>query len=571
MTIKLTIPELGDSTTTGIVLSLLVEPGSKVDIGDNLLEIETDKVVMEVPTEQAGIISSFEINVGDTVEMGTEFALLSPEELSSTELKPVVQDKIFDQSKEQLVTSEEAITQLEKSINVSETTTVKHIELTIPELGDSTTTGIILSFLVEPGSKVSIGDNLLEVETDKVVMEVPSEYDGIIDNFILNVGEKVAMGDIFAKLTLTQLNKAEEDKTEQGRAEQISTTTSSKEINVVPTKKTTEKLTTNTPSNILATPEINGCSQSVSAGPSARRLARQLGIELSQIKGSGVRGRISRSDVKAFTKEKMQNPDTGINNNNVSMLQKPLPDFSTFGETRREAATRIQQVTAENMSHSCHRIPHAWIQQEIDITDLEKARKRHKDQVKSQGGSLTITAILTKLLAQVINEFPVFSAAYDENNTEFVFRDYRHIGVAVDTPRGLVVPVIKDVNTKSIVELAQDLTQVSIKARDGKLKPADMQGSVMTISNLGGLGVTGIMPVINWPEAAILGVTAAQWLPRLAQISGIPPEQGNFVPRLIMNVSLGFDHRIINGADAARFLARLKSYCEDPALLAFNL
>ena len=325
------------------------------------------------------------------------------------------------------------------------------------------------------------------------------------------------------------------------------------------------------PNATLATLEVNGNSQSVSAGPSARRLARQLGIELSQLKGSGVRGRISRNDVKAYTKEKMQTSDASINSNNASMVQKPLPDFSTFGEIRREAATRIQQVTAENMSHSCQRIPHAWIQQEIDITDLENARKRHKDQVKSQGGSLTITAILTKLLAQVINEFPVFSAAYDENNKEFVFRDYRHIGVAVDTPRGLVVPVIKDVNTKSIVELAQDLTQISIKARDGKLKPADMQGSVMTISNLGGLGVTGIMPVINWPEAAILGVTAAQWLPRLAQDKGVAPEQGSFVPRLMMNVSLGFDHRIINGADAARFLARLKSYCEDPALLAFNL
>ncbi|NQZ24244.1 MAG: 2-oxo acid dehydrogenase subunit E2 [Colwellia sp.] len=568
MTIKLTIPELGDSTTTGIVLSLLVEPGSKVNIGDNLLEVETDKVVMEVPTEQAGIINSFEINVGDTVAMGTEFALLSPAELS-----PVVQDgisaDIFDESTEQsgqAVTSEEAITQVEKSIGACDTTPVKQIELTIPELGDSTTTGIVLSLLVEPGSKVSIGDNLLEVETDKVVMEVPSEYEGIIDDFLLNVGEKVEMGDKFAKLTMTNESKAE-----QGAVNQVSAPVTSPEIKAEAKKQKVEKLATNMPNATLATLEVNDNNQSVSAGPSARRLARQLGIELAQLKGSGVRGRISRNDVKAYTKKKMQTSDAGINNNNASMVQKPLPDFSTFGEIRREAATRIQQVTAENMSHSCQRIPHAWIQQEIDITDLENARKRHKDQVKSQGGSLTITAILTKLLAQVINEFPVFSAAYDENNKEFVFRDYRHIGVAVDTPRGLVVPVIKDVNTKSIVELAQDLTQISIKARDGKLKPADMQGSVMTISNLGGLGVTGIMPVINWPEAAILGVTAAQWLPRLAQDKGVAPEQGSFVPRLMMNVSLGFDHRIINGADAARFLARLKSYCEDPALLAFNL
>jgi len=567
MTIKLIIPELGDSTTTGIVLSLLVEPGTKVDIGDNLLEVETDKVVMEVPTEQAGIIKSFQINVGDTVEMGTEFALLSPV-VQSAVIKKGISADISDDSTEQSgqsVTKEETITQLEKSLDSSHTTPEKQIELTIPELGDSTTTGIVLSLLVEPGSKVSIGDNLLEVETDKVVMEVPSEYDGTVDDFLLKVGEKVEMGDKFAKLAIAEQNEAEEE------TEYLHTSTTNAETKVITKKQTAVKLTTNTPSPTLATPEVNDNQQSISAGPSARRLARQLGIELSQLRGSGVRGRISRNDVKAYTKEKMKKTDVAINGHNATMAQKPLPDFSTFGKTRREAATRIQQVTAENMSHSCQRIPHAWIQQEIDITDLENARKRHKDQVKSQGGSLTITAILTKLLAQVINEFPVFSAAYDEDNGEFVFRDYRHVGVAVDTPRGLVVPVIKDVNTKSIVELAQDLTQISIKARDGKLKPTDMQGSVMTISNLGGLGVTGIMPVINWPEAAILGVTAAQWLPRLTQIKGVSPEQGNFVPRLIMNVSLGFDHRIINGADAARFLARLKSYCEDPALLAFNL
>jgi len=563
MTIKLTIPELGDSTTTGIVLSLLVEPGSKVDIGDNLIEVETDKVVMEVPTEQAGIISSFSINVGDTVEMGTEFALLSSA-VQSQDIQNEISDGSSDESKEQTtqaVTSEDTITQLEESLDITEAATVKQIDLTIPELGDSTTTGIVLSLLVEAGSKVSKGDNLLEVETDKVVMEVPSEYDGTIDNFLLNIGDKVEMGDNFATLTIAERNVAA----------QTNTSITNADIKVEPVNKSAVKLASHTPSPTLATLEVNGNNQSVSAGPSARRLARQLGIELSQLKGSGVRGRISRGDVKAYTKEKMQKIEVSIDNNSASTQQKTLPDFSSFGETRREAATRIQQVTAENMMHSCQRIPHAWIQQEIDITDLENARKRHKDQVKAQGGSLTITAILTKLLAKVINEFPVFSAAYDENNKEFVFRDYRHIGVAVDTPRGLVVPVIKDVNTKSIVELAQDLTQVSIKARDGKLKPADMQGSVITISNLGGLGVTGIMPVINWPEAAILGVTAAQWLPRLAQVKGVAPEQGSFVPRLIMNVSLGFDHRIINGADAARFLARLKSYCEDPALLAFNL
>jgi pyruvate dehydrogenase E2 component (dihydrolipoamide acetyltransferase) len=430
-------------------------------------------------------------------------------------------------------------------------------KLTIPELGDSGTTGIVLSLLVEPGSTVSVGDNILEVETDKVVMEVPSEQDGIIDNFLINIGDKVEMGTEFALLTFTE----KENEKENGQKKQEIVNEEKKEV-IANINKQTPVLPSKTKS-------VSPSSVLVSAGPSVRRLARQLGIDLADVVGCGVRGRISRNDVKAFTKEKMKT--LTISDQGSTLAQKPLPDFSTFGETRREPASRIQQVTAENMSHSCQRIPHAWIQQEIDITDLEKARKRHKDQIKAQGGSLTITAILTKLLAQLINEFPVFSTAYDENNCELIIRDYRHIGVAVDTPRGLVVPVIKDVATKSVVDIAQDLTQISVKARDGKLKPSDMQGSVMTISNLGGLGVTGIMPVINWPEAAILGVTAAQWLPRLPQLNGASPEQSSFVPRLIMNVSLGFDHRIINGADAARFLGRLKSYCEDPALLAFNL
>jgi len=441
------------------------------------------------------------------------------------------------------------------------------IKLTIPELGDSDTTGTVLSLLVEQGSKVNAGDNILEVETDKVVMEVPTELGGIIESIRVKVGDKVEMGTEFAQLNPAVQDKPVQKKVSSNQNEQLSQVTMPAENQTPPEEVVTTAVSANISTVDNAKTSAN--NQIASAGPSARRLARQLGVELTQIKGSGIRGRISRNDIKVFTKEKMQN--SANNNNHEVAAQKPLPDFSQHGATRREAATRIQQVTAENMLHSCQRIPHAWIQQEIDISDLENARKRHKAQVKAEGGSLTITAILTKLVAKVINEFPIFSAAYDEKSNEFVFRDFRHIGVAVDTPRGLVVPVIKHVNNKSVIELAHDLTEISIKARDGKLKPSDMQGSVMTISNLGGLGVTGIMPVINWPEAAILGVTAAQWLPRLVQDENIMPEQGNFVPRLIMNVSLGFDHRIINGADAARFLGRLKSYCEDPALLAFNL
>lgn len=454
------------------------------------------------------------------------------------------------------------------------------IELTIPDLGDSTTTGIILSFLVEPGSKVSAGDNLIEVETDKVVMEVPTEQDGVINKFLLNIGDTVEMGSKFVEITPEQTKTVDESTTQQEKAPQVEQPkgvvqeTQTQPIEKPEDVKATKTNAAHSHSQPKTLKEVihNSNNASSNAGPSARRLARQLGIELSQVTGTGIRGRISRNDIKAFAKAKLASSDvTNLSSSTTNFNKKPLPDFSSFGGTHKVAASRIQQVTAENMSHSVQRVPHAWIQQEIDITDLENARKRHKEQVKSQGGSLTITAIMTKLLAKVIDEYPVFSASYDEDNAEFTFRDYRHIGIAVDTPRGLVVPVIKNVDSKSIVDLAFALNQTSQKAREGKLTPADMQGSVMTISNLGGLGVNGMMPVINWPEAAILGLTAAQWLPRLMLNKGEEPEMSNFTPRLIMNVSLAFDHRIINGADAARFLARLKDYCEDPSLLAFNL
>ncbi len=419
-------------------------------------------------------------------------------------------------------------------------------ELRIPDLGEEDTEGTVVSIRVAPGDTVRAGDILLEVETDKVVLEVPCPVDGVVRALLVSEEDTVREGTPYLSIE-TSVEEDREPSTGPSAGDVDRSASPDTGITAVRTEmKGTYAVT---PAVSPGLPKGSGIAP---AGPAARRLARELGVDIAVVSGTGRNGRISKSDVKAYVRNRMTagpRPE-----------RPALPDVSRYGETERIPLTRIEQTSVRNMARSAAQIPHAWVQGEIDITDLEAARKAFREDRPDL--PVTLTAILCHVLALALQEYPRFNAVLDEDRNERVCRRYIHIGVAVDTPRGLIVPCLRNVDELDIAGIAKQLKEVSGKAKSGGLKPDQLQGAGMTLTNLGGLGVTGILPIVNWPEVAILGVSAAENRPVLTD--------DGFAPRLIMPVTLGFDHRVINGADAARFLAFLKEKLESGHLLTVN-
>jgi len=422
----------------------------------------------------------------------------------------------------------------------------------IPELGDAGISGTVVSMSVGVGDSVVCGETLLEVETDKVVLEVPAEVSGVVEGFLIAAGDSVQQGHEFVRIT--PLKEEQSNKKEANAVVETVTSVNVSKPDLEPVEKVLKASQPKVPANSA----VKISNKLVSAGPASRRLARELGVDLSLVKGSGFRGRIDKAAVKEFARQALAQQAEG----SLVPQQLPLPDMAAYGAITRQAMTGIQKATSRNMTQSAARIPHAWLQRKIDITALERSRKKYKSQLKDEGVELTLTTLLCKVIAQATAKYPIFNSCLDEQTDEIVFRDDINVGVAVDTPRGLVVPVINDVANTSVKDIARRLTVLSKKARDAKLKPSDMKGGSITLSNLGGLGAEGVFPVINWPEVAILGVGAAEWVPYYKDADTAVPEL-----RLMMPLCLAFDHRVINGADGARYLSMISELCENPFLM----
>jgi pyruvate dehydrogenase E2 component (dihydrolipoamide acetyltransferase) len=299
----------------------------------------------------------------------------------------------------------------------------------------------------------------------------------------------------------------------------------------------------------------------VAAAPSVRKFAREIGIAIREVPGTGPKGRTSIDDVKAYAKQ-LNEGRAAPTAAGTTGVAPPLPDFSQWGEIKREPMNNVRKMTVQHMSLCWSTIPHVTQHGDADITDLEVLRKRFADRVEEAGGKLTPTAILLKVVASALKAFPTFNASVDTTNNEIVLKKYVNIGVAVDTPKGLVVPVIRDADRKNIIELSVELTQLAQRVRDGKLAPDDMQGGTFTVSNIGGIGGTYFTPIVNYPEVAILGIGRA--LKQPVYIDDQP------VPRLLMPLSLSYDHRLIDGADGARFLRWICEAVQEPLLLALE-
>ncbi len=416
------------------------------------------------------------------------------------------------------------------------------LDFTLPEVGEGITSGTVIGVLVKVGDTITANQDLLEVETDKASLPVPAPCDGVVRAILVNEGDEVDIGAVVMRIeesgsgAASAPAPAEEKKPEAKKAPAPAPAapapapTSAPQPAAAAAQTATVSARTPLPNHAIP------AQGDVAASPAVRRLARELGINLSQVPGTGPGGRISKDDVKAFTKQIV------LSGGGAVKQTKPLPDFTKFGAVKREKMSKIRQVTKDHMAHCWETIPHVTQFDKADVTDLDKYRK----EVSTPERKITVTSFLIKVLADALKEFPQFNCSIDTDSNEIIFKQYVNIGVAVDTPNGLLVPVLRDVDQKGIVAITDDLTGVAQKARDRKVLPNDLQGGSITVTNLGGIGGHAFTPIVNWPEVSILGVSRGGFEPTW--------NGDKFEPRLKLPLCLSYDHRIIDGADAARFL-----------------
>ncbi len=455
-------------------------------------------------------------------------------------------------------------------------------EVLVPDIGDIDAV-TVLEILVAVGDQVAVEDSLITLESDKASMDVPSPSAGTVREIKVSEGDEVSQGSLILILEAsaaadeTEVEpKAEkpaeasaETETERppeaeakGKVPAASTPTPAAPPPASPpAPKPQESASSSPPAPQAATAankEIDETAFRLAyASPSVRRLARQLGVDLGRVSGSGRKGRITQEDVHGFVKEALQRPAGGVGGGVSGFAWPAMPsiDFAKFGEVESKPLSRIRKVAARNLHRSWLHVPHVTQHDEADITDMEAFRKAEGEAAKKEGYKLTPVAFLLKAAAAALKSFPDFNASLDESGENLILKHYMHIGVAVDTPQGLVVPVIRDVDQKSLSELAKELMETSGRARDGKLKPDDFQGGCFTISSLGGIGGTSFTPIVNAPEVAILGVSRSQLKPVW--------NGSAFEPRLMLPLSLSYDHRVIDGASAARFVVHLGRLLSD--------
>ncbi len=411
--------------------------------------------------------------------------------------------------------------------------TLALINITTPDFGGATDVTVI-EILVKPGDAVEADTSIATLESDKATMDLPATEAGVVKEIKVKVGDKLSTGSLLMTLESKGAAKSAEEKPVKKAEEK-------------PAEKGVEKpVKTSTPQVLIG--DVQSTTD-IHAGPGVRRFARELGVNISLIAGSGPKQRILKEDVQAFVKNQLSQVQTS------SLPTLPAIDFSKFGAIEIQALSRIKKISGKNLQRNWMMIPHVTQFGDADITELENFRQAQKAEFEKQKIKLTPLVFVMKAVAASLKMFPTFNASLDSSGENLVIKKYIHIGVAVDTPDGLVVPVVRDVDKKGVAELAKELAELSEKARNKKLAPADMQGGCFSISSLGGIGGTAFTPIINYPEVAILGVSKSSYQPLY--------QQGEFIPRLMLPLSLSYDHRVIDGADGARFITHVGNMLAD--------
>jgi len=513
------VPDIGDFKEVEVI-EILVKPGDAVTKEQSLITLESDKATMEIPSPSDGVVQSIKLKVGDKVSKGAAILELDAKEKAKAAEKPKPAEKTEKSEK----SGSDAIT------------------VPVPDIGDFKEVEVI-EVLVKPGDAVTKEQSLITLESDKATMEIPSPGAGVVQSIKVKVGDKVAKG------TPILVLEGKAGKTEAKPAPAPAPAAAIPQP--VPAAAAAPRPVPREPREETTTKPH--------ASPSVRKFARELGVDLPQVQGSGPKGRILHADVQAFVKGALSGKTVSSAKSGgalpFNLPAWPEVDFAKFGPVETKPLPRIQKLSGPYLHRNWISIPHVTQFDEADITDLEAFRKAQTLETEKRGFKLTMLAFMIKACVTALKAFPDFNSSLDKSGETLTIKKYFHIGVAVDTAGGLVVPVVRDADRKGVFDVASELAQISKLARDGKLKPGDMQGGTFSISSLGGIGGTFFTPIINAPEVAILGVSRAAMRPVW--------NGKEFAARLIMPIALSYDHRVIDGASAARFTTYLVSVLSD--------
>ncbi|MCX6169122.1 MAG: 2-oxo acid dehydrogenase subunit E2 [Ignavibacteriales bacterium] len=551
MIVDFKLPHLGDGIHSADVIKVNVKEGEEIKLDQVVIEIETDKATVEVPSDIEGTVKKIYVKEGTKANVGEPIIGIevdsSKSELS-TEKKEPRGEKLEVEPRSNVQEMK-----IEAPTIISQSLTTSMYEFRIPVLGENISSAQITKVLLKVGDHVEQDQIVLEIETDKATVEVPLEVSGTVKEVKVKDGDKVAVGSVAFVLETTELQISKEEKSPIAKSQSPT---------IEPTKEPFQKVEHSHAPSVVTLPR-DIVQVVVPAAPSVRKFAREIGVNVHLVKGTGANGRISIEDIKSYAKSLNQQIQSGVFTGiPTGFVKESLPDFKKWGEIERQPMSNIRRKTSEHLSYAWSTIPHVTQFDKADITELEKFRKENAQKVVDAGGKLTVTAILLKVISSAMKTFPQFNSSVDTEKNEIVYKKFMNIGVAVDTDRGLLVPVIRDVDKKNIIEISIELAGLSKKARDKKLSLEEMQGGCFTISNLGGIGGTYFAPIINSPEVAILGVSKSAYEPVYIN--------GKFEPRLMMPLSLSYDHRIIDGADGIRFLKWVVDALEDLALLSLE-
>lgn len=569
MVTEFKLPELGENIEAANVTKVLVAVGDKIQKDQPVLELETDKATIEVPSTVGGVVKEIRVQEGGKAQVGEVVLTVDADGAAQAESKPAAapaeEKKRAEKKAEPKPAAKKAAAPKEAKPAVKKSASSGVVEFKIPELGENIAEATVTKVLVKPEDQVSKDQPLVELETDKATVEVPSSVSGVVKEVRIKEGEKAKVGDVvFVIAGAAEEAEVDEVPTETEIEAKAEPPAIEQEPAPAPEPKPrprragleealhpiTEGYRKYRPDTIVKV---------APAAPSVRRFAREIGIDINKVNGSGPRGRISIEDIKKFSRARAKEaPTPGLPGFSVPQL----PDFSKWGQIERKPMSPIRQKTAENMITSWLSVARVTQYDKADITELEEHRKKFSNKVEGAGGKLTVTAVLLKVVASALKTFPQFNASIDVAKNEIIYKKYYHVGVAVDTDRGLLVPVIRDVDKKNILQLSVALTESAEKARSKKLSLEEMQGGTFTITNLGGIGGTAFSPIVYYPQVAILGISRSSMEPVYVD--------GKFEPRLMLPLSLSYDHRLIDGADAARFLRWVAEALKDPFLIALE-
>ena len=541
------VPDIGADSAE--VIEWMVQVGDQVAVDDSLLVLESDKASMEVPSTLAGTITALLVKLGDSVSEGT--AIVSVDvagDATSESNQPFSEPKAAEPASAP-PESEVANT---PAVDAPSASASAEVEARVPDIGTDDAVDVI-EVNVAVGDAIAEGDTLIVLESDKASMEIPAEVAGTVSSLNVKVGDSLRQGDLIAIVQSASAAPAVAPQSKDAvQPEAAIASVSSPSASVPAPAKSAPS-----PQIPKAAPPAASArdAASIYAGPAVRKLAREFSIPLAEVAGSGPRGRILKEDLHAFVQKRLQQPATSTVAAGAGIPAVPAVDFSAFGPVREEPLSKIGKVTATNMQRSWLNVPHVTQFDDADITDLEAFRKSLKDEAAAKGTKLTPLPFLLKACAMALKDNPKFNSSLSADGESLIYKDYVHIGFAVDTPAGLLVPVIRDVDKKGLWELAAEVLELAGAARDKKLKPAQMQGACFTVSSLGALGGRGFTPIVNAPEVGILGVAKAQVQPVW--------DGSGFVPRTMLPVSLSYDHRVINGADGGRFMNQVVAILAD--------